>query len=625
MKNISSARCVTIMHTYIGYVDNDIDCVVKGNTMPIVVGIRFKDSGKTYYFDPTQTDAVVQGQYVIVETARGLEMARVSELPHEVEESAIVGELKPVIRHATPEDDVRWKQLNSRQDELIKRCQEKIDEHELPMGLVKAEYSFDGSRLTFYFTADKRVDFRNLVRDLARTFRTRIELRQIGPRDEAKLLGGIGPCGRILCCATFLPDYARVSIKMAKDQDLPLNPSKISGVCGRLLCCLAYEHEQYIEMKAEMPRRGMWVQTPEGPGEVVNVNVLRSTVTVLLSATGVSEEFSPQVIQETTNEVANQAKARNAEGITPAVSHQRNRGERRLLREEFESSDMLAALAALEDKPDEQARGDDIGAAVRQKPTDNRRDDNRRDDRRNAPPMQDRRGPDNRPTADRRPGFAPSDARSPRPDAPPRPDGPPRPDERRNAPFTPRLPQGGERRPDGPPRNERFVRPDAPARSDNPVREERFVRPDAPARSDNPVREERVVRPDAPARSDNPVREEQITPPTDRPERPTLQPERRRMHPDGGNTPARDERPARDNRSFERPAPRPRDEQRPERPALQPERRSVAPPPTRPTAPASPDVSSAEDQYSVPQVPPVAQRNDGDILRRRRRKLGGGD
>ena len=586
------------MHTYIGHVDDDIDCVVKGNTMPIVVGIRFKDSGKTYYFDPTQTDAVVQGQYVIVETARGLEMARVSELPHEVEESAIVGELKPVIRHATPEDDVRWKQLNSRQDELIKRCQEKIDEHELPMGLVKAEYSFDGSRLTFYFTADKRVDFRNLVRDLARTFRTRIELRQIGPRDEAKLLGGIGPCGRILCCASFLPDYARVSIKMAKDQDLPLNPSKISGVCGRLLCCLAYEHEQYIEMKAEMPRRGMWVQTPDGPGEVVNVNVLRSTVTVLLSATGVPEEFSPQVIQETTNEVANQAKARNAEGITPAVSHQRNRGERRLLREEFESSDMLAALAALEDKPDEQARGDDIGAAVRQKPT-----DNRRDDRRNAPSMQDRRGPDNRPTGDRRPGFAPSDARTPRPDAPLRPD------DRRNAPFTPRPPQGGERRPDGPPRNERFVRPDAPARSDNPVREERFVRPDAPARSDNPVREE------------------QITPPTERPERPALQPERRRMHPDAGNAPARDERPARDNRSFERPAPRPRDEQRPERPPLQPERRSVAPPPpTPPTpAPARPDVSSVDDQYSVPQVPPVAQRNDGDILRRRRRKLGGNE
>ena len=143
------------------------------------------------------------------------------------------------------------------------------------MALVKAEYSFDGSRLTFYFTSEKRVDFRVLVRDLARTFQTRIELRQVGPRDEAKLLGGIGPCGRLLCCSTFLPDYARVSIKMAKDQDLPLNPTKISGVCGRLLCCLSYEHEQYLEIKAELPQRGAWVQTPDGPGEVVTVNVVR--------------------------------------------------------------------------------------------------------------------------------------------------------------------------------------------------------------------------------------------------------------------------------------------------------------------------------------------------------------
>ncbi len=548
--------------------------------MPTVVGIRFKDSGKTYYFDPTQTQAVVQGQYVIVETARGLEMARVSELPHDVEESTIVGELKPVIRHATPEDDVRWKQLNSRQDELIKRCQEKIDEHELPMGLVKAEYSFDGSRLTFYFTADKRVDFRNLVRDLARTFRTRIELRQIGPRDEAKLLGGIGPCGRILCCATFLPDYARVSIKMAKDQDLPLNPSKISGVCGRLLCCLAYEHEQYIEMKAEMPRRGMWVQTPEGPGEVVNVNVLRSTVTVMLSATGVPEEFSPQVIQETTNEVANQAKARNAEGITPAVSHQRNRGERRLLREEFESSDMLAALAALEDKPDEQARGDDIGAAVRQRPIENRRDDNRRDDRRNAPPMQDRRGPDMRPNADRRPGFAPPDAR------PPRPDAPVRPDERRSAPFTPRPPQGGDRRNDAPPRNERFVRPDAPVRSDNPERSG----PSAP--------------------------------PPERFERPALQPERRRMHPEGGIGPVREEPPERESRVFDRPIAQPRDEQ--PREQLDTRLGHDHATPSQP-APVSPEIMREDDQYSVPQVPPNDPRNDGDILRRRRRKLGSGE
>lgn len=426
--------------------------------MPTVVGIRFKDSGKTYYFDPTRVNELTQGQYVIVETARGLEMARVSELPHDVEESAIVGELKPVMRLATPEDEVRWKQLNSRQDELLRRCQEKINEHELPMGLVKAEYSFDGSRLTFYFTADKRVDFRNLVRDLARTFRTRIELRQIGPRDEAKLLGGIGPCGRILCCASFLPDYARVSIKMAKDQDLPLNPSKISGVCGRLLCCLAYEHEQYIEMKAELPRRGMWVQTPEGPGEVIVVNVLRGTVTVLLASTGVQEEFTPNAIQETTAEVAHQARTRNTEGVTP-VARERNRGERRLLREEFESSDMLAALAALEDNPDEIARGDDVGAAVRQRPQarpggagqrpgfERRGGDQRPPRPEQAPGRDERRGGDNRPPrpSGDRPQFSPErrggDNRPPRPSGD-RPQLPP--ERRRNHPD--QAPSRDERR-----------------------------------------------------------------------------------------------------------------------------------------------------------------------------------
>jgi cell fate regulator YaaT (PSP1 superfamily) len=374
-------------------------------------------------------------------------MARVAELPHEVDESAIVGELKPVIRYATPEDEVRWQHLNSRQSDLIARCQEKITEHELPMSLVKAEYSFDGSRLTFYFTADKRVDFRNLVRDLARTFRTRIELRQIGPRDEAKLLGGIGPCGRILCCASFLPDYARVSIKMAKDQDLPLNPAKISGVCGRLLCCLAYEHEQYIEIKAELPKRGTWVQTPDGPGEVTSVNVLRGTVTVTLAASGVQEEFAPDRIQEATNEVAQQARARNAEGVTPVV-RERNRGERRLLRDEFESSDELAALAALEDRPEEQiSRQEELGAARVRRPEHRGRS--------GAP------GSDGRSSSDQRSGPRPEgagemrreprplrpeqrsgrdDQRGPRPDVRgPRPEGggdprreqrPPRPDQR---------------------------------------------------------------------------------------------------------------------------------------------------------------------------------------------------
>lgn len=330
--------------------------------MPIVVGIRFKDSGKTYYFDPNGIEALSQGDYVIVETVRGPELAKVAYPPRLVDPEEIVGELKPVLRRAEALDFERLHQLNSRQDELLARCAEKIQEHGLPMRLVKAEYSFDGSRLTFYFTAEKRVDFRALVRDLARTFRTRIELRQIGPRDEAKLLGGIGPCGRLLCCATFLPDYARVSIKMAKDQDLPLNPTKISGVCGRLLCCLSYEHEHYVNVKSGMPRKGTWVQTPDGPGEVIGVNVLRETVIVALASTGMQEEFSPAQIQEATHHVGAIARSRNAEGITPAArlnrserqerrpeQEQKRQGEKRLLRDSISNPDVLEALAWLEE------------------------------------------------------------------------------------------------------------------------------------------------------------------------------------------------------------------------------------------------------------------------------------
>lgn len=254
---------------------------------------------------------------MIVETVRGLELAKVSSAPRDVPDEEIVGELKPVIRRAEAADFERMRLLGARHDEVMERCAEKIGEHALPMRLVKAEYSFDGSRLTFYFTSEKRVDFRMLVRDLARTFKTRIELRQIGPRDEAKLLGGIGPCGRLLCCATFLPDYARVSIKMAKDQDLPLNPTKISGVCGRLLCCLSYEHDQYLKIKAELPRKGAWVQTPDGPGEVIAVNVIRETVMVELGGSGLHEEFAPHQLSEATQRVGNLARSRAEEGITP--------------------------------------------------------------------------------------------------------------------------------------------------------------------------------------------------------------------------------------------------------------------------------------------------------------------
>lgn len=284
--------------------------------MPTVIGIRFKDSGKTYHFDP-QNITLDTGDWAIVETVRGPELGRVATVPAELPQEQLFGELKPVLRRATQADIDNLVHLQQYEPEAVQICAEKVSEHKLPMRLVKAEYNFDGSRLTFFFTADKRVDFRALVRDLARTFRTRIELRQVGPRDEAKLLGGIGPCGRLLCCSTFLPDFARVSIKMAKDQDLPLNPSKISGVCGRLLCCLSYEHEQYLEIKAELPQRGDWVQTPEGPGEVVAVNVVKENVTVELT-NGNSIDCTAQEILDVKRRVAGEAQSRNAEGITPA-------------------------------------------------------------------------------------------------------------------------------------------------------------------------------------------------------------------------------------------------------------------------------------------------------------------
>ena len=310
--------------------------------MPIVIGIRFKDSGKIYYFDPQELE-LRPGEHVVVETVRGLELARVAYERREVPESEVVGELKPVVRRAEETDHERLRLLQARHDEVLARCAEKVREHSLPMSLVKAEYSFDGSRLTFYFTAEKRVDFRMLVRDLARTFKSRIELRQIGPRDEAKLLGGIGPCGRVLCCASFLPDYARVSIKMAKDQDLPLNPSKISGVCGRLLCCLSYEHEQYVAMRAELPRKGTWVQTPDGPGEVVGQHILKQQLIVQLASSGMHETYELDKLEVATAQVAALARARNVEGITPAAAPRRHeprdRGERRKLRDELESYD----------------------------------------------------------------------------------------------------------------------------------------------------------------------------------------------------------------------------------------------------------------------------------------------
>ena len=250
--------------------------------MTKVVGIRFRNVGKVYYFNP-KGYKMKAGDHVIVETARGIEYGRVVLEPKEVGEDEVVHPLKEVLRVATAEDDEREKQNRIREKDAFKICQKKIREHGLEMKLIDVEYTFDNNKILFYFTADGRIDFRELVKDLAAVFKTRIELRQIGVRDETKILGGIGICGRELCCHTYLSEFVPVSIKMAKEQNLSLNPSKISGVCGRLMCCLKNEEETYEELNRKLPNTGDKVTTPEGlKGEVQSVNVLRQQVKVVV-------------------------------------------------------------------------------------------------------------------------------------------------------------------------------------------------------------------------------------------------------------------------------------------------------------------------------------------------------
>jgi len=253
--------------------------------MPIVTGVRFKSSGRTYFFDPKDFD-IKSGDCVIVETARGLEYGDVVTGPREVEEEQVVAPLKAVVRIATEKDAQKLAENKKKQQEAFTECENKIDKHDLPMKLIDVEYTFDRKKILFYFTSDGRVDFRELVKDLAATFKTRIELRQIGVRDEAKMLGGIGSCGRELCCKTFLGDFSPVSIKMAKDQGISLNPSKISGLCGRLMCCLEYEHEFYKEAKSKLRRPNSPVLTPKGPGYVLDNLMLQEKCKVKLILPG---------------------------------------------------------------------------------------------------------------------------------------------------------------------------------------------------------------------------------------------------------------------------------------------------------------------------------------------------
>ena len=244
-----------------------------------VIGVRFKNVGKVYYFEADNHKAK-SGDKVIVETARGIELGEVVLANFEIEDNAITQPLKKVLRKATSEDIKKAESNKKKEAEAFKICVEKIREHKLDMKLTDVEYSFDGSKILFYFTADGRIDFRDLVKNLAFVFKTRIELRQIGVRDEAKMIGGLGICGRPLCCSTFLGEFAPVSIKMAKEQSLSLNPTKISGTCGRLMCCLKYEEAAYHDLLKKTPRPGALVKTPEGKGQVVDTSLLRGNVKV---------------------------------------------------------------------------------------------------------------------------------------------------------------------------------------------------------------------------------------------------------------------------------------------------------------------------------------------------------
>ena len=248
-----------------------------------IIGVRFRKAGKIYYFSPANYK-IKKGDNVIVETARGVEYGAVVLGPKELKKEEIVQPLKPVIRIATPEDDQIDARNKEKEKEAFKICLEKIAKHKLGMKLVDTEYTFDNNKIMFYFTADGRIDFRELVKDLAAVFKTRIELRQIGVRDETKILGGIGICGRPLCCHSYLSEFAPVSIKMAKEQNLSLNPTKISGVCGRLMCCLKNEEEAYEELNSKLPNIGDTVETADGfRGEVQNITVLKQLVKVVIT------------------------------------------------------------------------------------------------------------------------------------------------------------------------------------------------------------------------------------------------------------------------------------------------------------------------------------------------------
>lgn len=266
--------------------------------MTKVIGVRFRTAGKIYFFAPGKFN-IKRGDHVIVETARGIEYGRVVSDPKDVKDEEVVQPLKPVIRVATEQDRKTVEKNHQKEKEAFKICKEKIKKHGLEMKLIDAEYTFDNNKVLFYFTADGRIDFRELVKDLAAVFKTRIELRQVGVRDETKILGGIGICGRTLCCHSYLSEFIPVSIKMAKEQNLSLNPTKISGVCGRLMCCLKNEEETYQVLNSKLPGNGDFVTTDDGlKGEVQSVNVLRQLVKVLVTVNHDEKEIREYRVEQ---------------------------------------------------------------------------------------------------------------------------------------------------------------------------------------------------------------------------------------------------------------------------------------------------------------------------------------
>ena len=287
-----------------------------------VIGVKFRNSGRVYYFDPGELD-IQAGQGVVVETARGVEYADVTMGVTEVEENAVVSPLKPVQRVATEEDLSMRQYYWDKEKEAFPICEQKIKEHGLDMKLVNVEYNLTGSKVVFYFTADDRVDFRELVKDLAYVFKTRIELRQIGVRDEAKMLGGLGPCGRPVCCKQFLDDFRPVTIKMAKEQNLALSPTKISGLCGRLMCCLQYEESCYEQMHKLMPKTGKEIETPDGVGIVVENNVITEKTRVKLT----QEDGTIDIREYPYEDLGPGAKERALEKAAQAVTEPQENGD----------------------------------------------------------------------------------------------------------------------------------------------------------------------------------------------------------------------------------------------------------------------------------------------------------